>query len=379
MKLKPTSTTGSILFDTAISSFQRRCAFVNHSNNKLFSTRYASFRTLTSSTLPQFSLSPSPLTKTTPPNTITKSLFKYNLFNIPQRKFSTSSTSTNHSENNTPSSSDVDSSFTTLKARFELPVIDFISKEQTGNISVSKYIFNAPIRVDILHKVVRWQLAKRRQGTHKAKTKSEVSGTNRKPWRQKGTGRARAGSRRAPQFKGGAAIFPPTPRSHAFDLPKKVRAFGLRVALSTKLQQGRLHIVENTNLPEHKTKQLVQSLPKQWGSVLIITGETVNENLKKASRNLYRVDVIKRAGINVYDILSRDTLVLDMSALDFIEARFIRLGLGDHLPLPRKWNGTLEDVKRLGESRKAAKQEGSEGEGVKKEKGKEKNPKKKRS
>jgi large subunit ribosomal protein L4 len=216
-----------------------------------------------------------------------------------------------------------------LSQPIEVPVIDFISKQPRGNFALSRDVFGAPLRVDILHRVVVWQLDKRRQGTHKAKTRSEVRGGGRKPWAQKGTGRARAGSIRAPHWRGGGKVFPPTPRSHATKLPKKIRALGMKVALSTKLSQGKLKIVENLQLPDHKTKNLRHPIvPREWGTVLMVEKDQSNENLSLASGNLQNVHILPQIGLNVYDILCSDTLVITKDAVESLQQRIINQHLG---------------------------------------------------
>ena len=203
----------------------------------------------------------------------------------------------------------------------KVKVIGFDSKE-SSEVSLNKDIFGVTPRADILHRVVEWQRAKRRAGTHKTKTVSEISGTTKKPWAQKGTGRARAGSLRSPQFRGGAAIFGPVVRSHAYSLPKKVRALGLKMALSTKAQENNLVILKDSSLKTAKTKDFTASVKKLgWKNVLIIDGETVNENLKKASANLHKVNVLPTIGANVLDILKHDTLVITQSGLAKLEER----------------------------------------------------------
>ena len=169
-------------------------------------------------------------------------------------------------------------------------------------------------RPDILARMVNWQLAKRRAGTHDTKEIGEISGGGRKPWNQKGSGRARQGSTRSPQWRKGAVIFGPTPRSHAHDLPKKVRKLALKTALSTKRAEGKLVVVDAAKLAEGKTKELAKRFAKLgWGSVLVIDGPSVDANFARAARNLPQVDVLPQQGANVYDILRRDTLVLTRS------------------------------------------------------------------
>jgi large subunit ribosomal protein L4 len=197
-----------------------------------------------------------------------------------------------------------------------------LDNEEVGDIDLADEVFGLPVRRDILARVVNWQLAKRRAGTHKAKGISDISGTTRKPYKQKGTGRARQGSLRSPQFRGGAVIFGPVVRSHAFDLQKKVRRLGLKTALSAKQAEGKLVVLDAARVDEPKTKALRARLDAfGWGSVLIIDGSELDENFARAARNLPKVDVLPQQGANVYDILRRDTLVLTRAAVERLEAR----------------------------------------------------------
>jgi large subunit ribosomal protein L4 len=200
--------------------------------------------------------------------------------------------------------------------------VQTLDNEQVGDIELADEVFGLPVRRDILARVVNWQLAKRRAGTHKTKGISEIQGTTRKPYKQKGTGRARQGSLRSPQFRGGARIFGPVVRSHAFDLQKKVRRLGLKTALSAKQSEGKLSVIEAARIAEPKTKALRTRLAALgWDSVLIIDGPTVDEALARAARNLPRVDLLPQQGANVYDILRRDRLVLTREAVRHLEAR----------------------------------------------------------
>ena len=197
-----------------------------------------------------------------------------------------------------------------------------LDNEAVGDIELADEVFGLPIRRDILARVLNWQLAKRRAGTHKTKGISEIRGTTKKPYKQKGTGRARQGSLRSPQFRGGARIFGPVVRSHAFDLQKKVRRLGLKIALSAKLREGKLAVIDAARIAEPKTKALRARLAALgWDSVLIIDGSVVEENFARATCNLPRVDVLPHQGANVYDILRRDTLVLTREAVRHLEAR----------------------------------------------------------
>ena len=198
-----------------------------------------------------------------------------------------------------------------------------LENKAAGEIDLADSVFGAPVRVDIMHRTVRWQLAKRQAGTHKTKTVGEISGSTRKPWAQKGSGRARAASLRSPQFRGGAVIFGPTPRSHAHKLPKKIRSMALRSALSSKQAEGKLRVLDSAALKGAKTSELAKHLAKLDlpSSVLLIDGPEIDENLARAARNLVGFDVLPPQGANVYDILRRDTLVLTKSAIEQLEAR----------------------------------------------------------
>jgi large subunit ribosomal protein L4 len=200
--------------------------------------------------------------------------------------------------------------------------VQTLDNEQVGDIELADEVFGLPVRQDILARVVNWQLAKRRAGTHKTKGISEIQGTTRKPYKQKGTGRARQGSLRSPQYRGGARIFGPVVRSHAFDLQKKVRRLGLKTALSAKQSEGKLVVIDAVRIDDPKTKALRTRLETLgWDSVLIIDGPTVDQALARAARNLPRVDVLPQQGANVYDILRRDKLVLTREAVRHLEAR----------------------------------------------------------
>ena len=192
-----------------------------------------------------------------------------------------------------------------------------------GSVDLSDEIFGLEPRADILHRVVRWQLAKRRAGTHDVKNRAEVWRTGKKMYKQKGTGSARHHSARANLFRGGGRSFGPTPRSHEHDLPKKVRALGLKHALSTKVKAGSIVVLEKASTEAAKTKSLKAQFEKLgFKSVLIIDGAEVNKNFALAARNIPLVDVLPVQGINVYDIMRRNTLVLTRAAVDALEARF---------------------------------------------------------
>jgi len=202
----------------------------------------------------------------------------------------------------------------------KLDVIN-LDKKNVGSVDVSDAVFGAPVRGDILQRVVRWQLAKRQAGTHKAKIISDVSGTTKKPFKQKGTGGARQGSMRSAQMRGGGVIFGPVVRSHAHSLPKKIRTLGLKSALSSKAKDGKLIILDSVESKKGKTKDLVKSFAKLgWTNALIIDG-AVDEGFARAARNIKGIDVLPCQGANVYDILRRDTLVLTKAAVEKLEER----------------------------------------------------------
>jgi large subunit ribosomal protein L4 len=197
-----------------------------------------------------------------------------------------------------------------------------LDQGDAGTIELSPAVFGQPLRSDLLHQVVRWQLAQRRQGTHKAKTRGEVKATTRKMYKQKGTGRARHGAATAPQFRGGGKAFGPHPRDHAESLPKKVRRLGLKVALSSKLAEGKLVVLDRAALDEPKTKQLASRLGRfGWASALLIDGPEVDRNFELAARNLVGLQLLPPEGANVYDILRRDVLVLTREAVRQLEER----------------------------------------------------------
>ncbi|WP_312166996.1 50S ribosomal protein L4 [Phenylobacterium sp.] len=193
-----------------------------------------------------------------------------------------------------------------------------------GSVELSDAVFGIDeIRGDILQRMVTWQLAKRRAGTHKIQVRNEVSRTGKKMYKQKGTGGARHGSRRAAQFVGGAKAHGPVVRSHAFDLTKKFRALALRHALSSKVKSGSLVVVDSVALTEVKTSALRANFDKiGLKNALVIAGPEVDANFAMAARNIPNVDVLPNAGLNVYDVLRRHTLVLTKDAVEAINARF---------------------------------------------------------
>ncbi len=199
-----------------------------------------------------------------------------------------------------------------------------LDSSKAGSIELPDAVFGIEeIRGDILQRCVAWQLAKRRAGTHKVQTRNENSRTGKKMYKQKGTGGARHGSRRAPQFVGGSRAFGPVVRSHAFDLPKKVRKLALRHALSSKAKSGDLIVLDTASLDAPKTAALKASLTKLGlTNALFIAGPEVDTNFGLAARNLINIDVLPDAGLNVYDVLRRHKLVLTRAAVEAIQARF---------------------------------------------------------
>ena len=192
-----------------------------------------------------------------------------------------------------------------------------------GSVNLSDAIFGLEPRADIIQRCVNWQLAKRQRGTHKAKDRSEIWRTGKKMYAQKGTGGARHGSARVPQFRGGGRAFGPVVRSHAHDLPKKVRALALKHALSAKAKDGGIVVLDQAAVKDAKTKALQEHLAKLGlTNALIVDGATVDANFALAARNIPDIDVLPVQGINVYDILRRHTLVLTRAALTALEARF---------------------------------------------------------
>jgi large subunit ribosomal protein L4 len=195
--------------------------------------------------------------------------------------------------------------------------------EDAGSVDLPDAIFGLEPRADILHRCVRWQLAKRQRGTHDVKNRSEINRTGKKIYRQKGTGSARHGPARVNLFRGGGRSFGPTPRSHAIGLPKKVRALALRHALSAKAKDGGIIVLDRASVKDGKTKALQLGLARLGlTSALIVDGSTIEAGFALAARNIPNVDVLPVEGINVYDILRRQMLVLTRSALEALEARF---------------------------------------------------------
>lgn len=203
----------------------------------------------------------------------------------------------------------------------KLDVISLDNKK-VGSIDLDKSVFGVEVRADLLARTVKWQLARRRAGTHKTKGRGEVSGTGAKPFKQKGTGHARQGTRRAPQMRGGGIVFGPVLRDHAHKLPKKVRALALKSALSSKQAEGKLVVIESTRMDAPKTADLVKRLAKLgWASALIIDGAEVDGNFARAAANIIGINVLPSMGANVYDIMRSDTLVLTKDAVEKLVER----------------------------------------------------------
>ena len=203
-------------------------------------------------------------------------------------------------------------------------MIHTLDNEPIEEIALNPKVFGLESKPEILNQVVKWQRAKKQAGTHSTKGISEVQGTGRKPYRQKGTGRARLGSLRVPQARGGAVIFGPKPRNHSHQLPKKVRKLGLKMALSDKFRENKLRVLESLDLESSQTKLLVQKFRGfEIGSALVVDILTVKGNFGLAIRNLPRFDVIPALGVNVYDILKHEYLVLSRAAVESLEERLI--------------------------------------------------------
>jgi len=195
--------------------------------------------------------------------------------------------------------------------------------QEAGSVTLSNDIFGLEPREDLIQRCVVWQLARRRAGTHAVKNRADINRTGKKMHAQKGTGGARHGSMRANLFRGGGRSFGPHPRNHAIDLPKKVRALALRHALSAKAKDGGIIVVDALSAAEGKTKALSAQFEKLGlANALIIGGDTIEENFGRAARNIPNIDVLPVQGINVYDILRRQKLVLTKAAVEALEARF---------------------------------------------------------
>jgi large subunit ribosomal protein L4 len=201
--------------------------------------------------------------------------------------------------------------------------INTLEGKETGSVTLSDTIFGLEPRIDLIQRCVIWQLAKRQRGTHKTKGRSEIARTGKKMHNQKGTGGARHGPASVVQFRGGGRVFGPVVRSHAIDLPKKVRALALRHALSSKAKDGGLIVLDSVTMKNAKTKALSAHFDKLGlDNALIIGGTEVDAGFQNAARNIPNIDVLPVQGINVYDIMRRGKLVLTRAAVDALEARF---------------------------------------------------------
>jgi large subunit ribosomal protein L4 len=201
--------------------------------------------------------------------------------------------------------------------------ITTLAGKSAGKLKLSDEIFGLDPREDILHRVVRWQLARRQQGTHQTKGRSDVDRTGAKMYRQKGTGRARHHAASAPQFRGGGKAHGPQARDHSIDLPKKVRALGLKHALSAKAKAAELIILDDLSVADGKTKTLAEQFARLGlANALVIGGAEIDANFRRAAANLPGIDLLPVQGINVYDILRRGKLVLSKAAVEALEERF---------------------------------------------------------
>ena len=200
-----------------------------------------------------------------------------------------------------------------------------LDNKKIKDINLDKQIFDVELNEDIVYRMVRYQLAKRRSGNHKTKGISEISGTTKKPFKQKGTGSARQGSKRSPQMRGGAVIFGPQVRSHEHKLPKKIKKLALKMALSKKLKDGKLKILNELKISKPKTSLFRNKLSNlKIDSALFIDNVSIDKNFFVASKNVPKIDVLPLVGLNVYDILKRDFLILSESALTSIQERLTK-------------------------------------------------------
>ena len=197
-----------------------------------------------------------------------------------------------------------------------------LNNQNVGSIELDDAIFGVEVRADILHRVVLWQLARRQAGTHLVKGRTDVALTAAKPFKQKGSGNARQGSRKGAQFRKGGVVFGPVVRSYEHDLTKKFRKLGLKTALSAKAKEGNLIVIDEAKLSAPKTKDLKNIFANMgWTNCLIIDGKSVDENFALASRNIIGVDILPTIGANVYDILKKDKLVLTKEAVECLKER----------------------------------------------------------
>jgi large subunit ribosomal protein L4 len=201
--------------------------------------------------------------------------------------------------------------------------VNTLDNKKIKDIDLDKQIFGVELKEEIIYRMVRYQMAKRRSGNHKTKGISEISGTTKKPFKQKGTGSARQGSKRSPQMRGGAVIFGPQVRSHAHKLPKKIKKLALKMAISKKIKDGKFKIISELKISKPKTNLFRSKLLSlKLESVLFIDGKDIDNNFLLAAKNVPKIDILPVAGINVYDILKRDFLVLSENAVNGIKERF---------------------------------------------------------
>ena len=201
--------------------------------------------------------------------------------------------------------------------------VNSLDNKKIKDIDLDKQIFGLELKEEIIYRMVRYQLAKRRTGNHKTKGISEISGTTKKPFKQKGTGNARQGSKRSPQMRGGAVIFGPQVRSHAHKLPKRIKKLALKMAISKKIKDGKFKIINELKMSKPKTNLFRSKLAGlKLDSALFIDGKDIDNNFLLASKNVPKIDILPVAGINVYDILKRDYLVLSENAVNGIKERF---------------------------------------------------------
>ena len=201
--------------------------------------------------------------------------------------------------------------------------VNSLDNKKIKDIDLDKQIFGLELKEEIIYRMVRYQLAKRRSGNHKTKGISEISGTTKKPFKQKGTGNARQGSKRSPQMRGGAVIFGPQVRSHAHKLPKKIKKLALKMAISKKIKDGKFRIINELKISKPKTNLFRSKLAGlKLDSALFIDGKDIDNNFLLASKNVPKIDILPVAGINVYDILKRDYLVFSENAVNGIKERF---------------------------------------------------------
>lgn len=204
-----------------------------------------------------------------------------------------------------------------------MATVDVLNWEnkKVGTVDLEASVFEAPVRKDILHTVVRWQLAKRRQGTHKAKSRAEVKGSSKKPYKQKGTGNARRGSTKSPLIAGGGVHFAPRPRNYEFDLPKKVKQFGLRSALSYLVKEGKLKVVDNMTLESGKTKDAFKGLKNLSAEKSVLVSAEMDPMFGRATQNIPTCRYYAAEGLNVYDLLKFDCAVISKDSLEAINKK----------------------------------------------------------